>query len=299
MQITRILMPTDFSSCAHGALAHALLLARLHQAELHLLHVEELHENDPEHNDHTFPQHEEILARVMESAKGEMGKILPPSGSLQIIERQSRALAAAPEIVRYAEKEGMDLIVIGTHGRRGIRRLILGSVTDEVVRTAHCPVLTLHTATGSPPPRRPDPILVPIDFSQRSRSSLETAKALAEVYGSGLELVHVFQRPVYPDVYPGLAGPAAQYTFPQLNVELSDALKDWAGEEDGISSTVLEGQPAYSIAKHAESVGAGLIVLATHGLGGLPHFLLGSVSEQVVRRAECPVLILRSEAEKA
>ncbi len=144
MQLKKILMPTDFSACANAALAHAVDLAEQFDAELHLLHVVVLHQDDPHSPGHSFPGLEELHQRMEEAASSEMKRSVDErrAAGLKIVEAQTRHIAAAPAILDYAAREDVDLIVLGTHGRRGLRRFLLGSVTEEVVRSASCPVLT-------------------------------------------------------------------------------------------------------------------------------------------------------------
>lgn len=144
MQLKKILMPTDFSSCAGSALGHAVALAEQFGAELHLLHVVVLHQDDPHNPGYTFPGLDELHQRMEEVASSEMQRWVadPRAAGLKVVEAQTRHIAAAPAILDYAARENIDLIVLGTHGRRGLRRFLLGSVTEEVVRSASCPVLT-------------------------------------------------------------------------------------------------------------------------------------------------------------
>lgn len=300
MKLERILMPTDFSSCADAALGHAIFLAKQFQAELHLLHVVVLHE---ERDDEAqFPDHEVILQRTQAIAQGEMRKRLGIyiDSTLEIVEHERRGAASAPEITTFAAEQGIDLIIMGAHGRRGWRRLLLGSVAEEVVRTAPCPVLTLRDRVGGASLAAPETILVPVDLSEPSRRALTHAKELAAIYGAKIALLHVVPAPMYPAFYTGFAG-ALEYSFPELSNQLATTLTDWAAASDGpeveLEVQILEGNASREIIDHCERIKAGLIVLATHGLTGWHHVLLGSVSEKVIRMAECPVLTLRLAAD--
>ena len=295
-KIERILMPTDFSECADRALTHAIYLAKQFQAELHLLNVIVLHDEDPAMAQ--FPDHDALFQRLGEISASKMRDRLGAyaSSPLQIVEHRKRGTASAPEIAAFAEEQGIDLIVMGAHGRRGWRRFLLGSVAEEVVRTAPCPVLTLRDQGEDPALQEVGDIVVPVDLSEPSRQTLTAAKELAAIYGARIHLVHVVAAPFYPTFYSGFAG-AFDYSFPNLAVQLSEALTDWYTTTDGptidFDVKILEGQPAQEITEYAQKTGAGLIVLATHGTTGWEHALLGSVSEKVVRMADCPVLTLR------
>src|SRR5690606_34769986 len=106
-----------------------------------------------------------------------------------------RDVAAAPAILQYARDQEMDLVVMGTHGRRGLRRLFLGSVAEEVVRLSVCPVLTVHAGPIRSEALFGD-ILVPIDFSPHSKAALRAAASLAPELGASLDLLHVVEEPL-------------------------------------------------------------------------------------------------------
>ena len=300
MKIEKILLPTDFSDCAHAALDHALFLARQHGAQLHLLHVIVLHGEDPTETSQRFPDREEIFSRLEQLAGGEMRDLLAAHAeeSLRLFEHQRRSISAAPAILEVADELGADLIVLGSHGRRGLRHFFLGSVAEEVVRTAHCPVLTLRESSSRGGTPRFGHLLVPVDFSPHARRALETARQLADLYGSELHLLHVVESPVIPPSYgPLYSAAAAGVAFSDLAREVEENLRDLLSRVEGpdVNSNlqVVEGIAAPSITRYAEKIGADLIVIATHGLSGLEHFLLGSVTEKVMRTAPCPVLVLK------
>jgi nucleotide-binding universal stress UspA family protein len=209
-----------------------------------------------------------------------------------------RDIAAAPAIVTYAQEQDIDLIVMGTHGRRGIRRLLLGSTAEEVVRTAPCPVLTTR------PPETPaaaldgiNAILVPVDFSRHARTALRHAKALAALYHTRLDLLHVIEEQMHPafyntgvwsiyDVVPNIEGKALE--------ELETFYEETKGPRIDAAYHVRHGQAAHEIAVFAREQDSDLVVMATHGLRGLEHFLLGSVAEKVVRRSPVPVFTVKA-----
>lgn len=299
--VQKILHPTDFSDASRAALTRAIFLANRHNAELHLLHVVELHTDDPLNPEYHFPEGEEIYAELVKVAQSEMKDLLTDGEgtTLRIREHMQRAVSAAPEIVRFSDQIGADLIVMGSQGRRGVRRFFLGSVAEEVVRTAACPVLTL-PADGADPLRVPKSVVAPIDFSEESTKALSAAKVMAETYGSRLDVVHVVEHPTFAHQYEPFYNRALDYSFPRAAAKISVALRELLDEVDGpeVEShiEVIEGSPAKSVVDYAESLKPAMIVIATHGLTGLEHFLLGSVTERVVRLARCPVLTLKSGA---
>ena len=140
MNARKILFPTDFSTLSNAALAHATTLARENGATLLIVHVEEppaaygmgeMYYGIPDPSD---------------AALREMLHAVVPTDPQVRYEHHLLLGSPADEIVAYAEKEGIDLIVMGTHGRTGLTRLVMGSVAESVVRRATCPVLTFNAA---------------------------------------------------------------------------------------------------------------------------------------------------------
>ena len=297
--VQKILLPTDFSDCARAALTQAIFLAQQFDAELHLLHVVVLHADDPLNPSAHFPDIDEIYSHLVKIAQSETKSLLADGRgqSLRIREHQRRAVSAAPAIVEFADEEEVDLIIMGAHGHRGLRRFFLGSVAEEVVRTASCPVLT--TRQGDRDPLEAiNRVLAPVDFSDESARALAMARELAALYQAELDVVHAVENPTLARPYDPVVGSAAELAFPQAAPKVEQALARMVDEVGGpenvtVTLRVLDGDPARAILADAEARDVGLIVIATHGLTGLEHFLIGSVTERVVRSAECPVLTLR------
>ena len=135
MQMKTILFPTDFSHAGDAALDYAASLARDSDGTLIILHVEEPLPAYIGEGYYGVPNPPNPEVRRMLEA------ITPPAG----VRHEHRLLLGSPadEIVRFAKEESVDLIVMGTHGRAGFSRLLMGSVTEHVVRSAPCPVLTI------------------------------------------------------------------------------------------------------------------------------------------------------------
>ena len=280
-----ILFPTDFSEQAGLALPHAINFAALEGAELHLLHVVVLHGSDAQAGDGFAGEDE---ARAALDGLGDAAS--------RVVRATRRGVAAAPAILDYADENGVELIVMGSHGRRGLRRMLLGSVTEEVIRAGRWPVLTVHGdpdrgATTTNYGR----IVAPVDFSSSTRLGLETAADLAHRFGAELELIHVVDVPVLPELYGPVTAPvvdvkrATDLAAEKLE-ELAAPLRDGLG----VSTDVHVGGAVHEILKAAH--GADLIVLPTHGYRGLDRVLMGSVAEGVLRRAKCPVLTIKTGA---
>jgi nucleotide-binding universal stress UspA family protein len=298
LHLTRILFPTDFSRRSERSLDMALELAERFGAELHMLHAIVLHADDPNDPAHLFPDPEEIRRRLEEIADRRMATSLERRAGrgVTVVRERRRGISAAPVILEHADEIGADLIVMSTHGRRGIEHVLLGSVTEEVVRLAPCPVLTVRSDAEVEEVPTIRSILVPVDFSDHAGVAVAHARELADSFGAALDVLHVFERPIHPEIYLG-GMPLETPEFAAVEGSLKEALETFAREAGGpdveTSIHVMEGRAVPGILEFAAEAGSDLVVIATHGLTGMAHVLLGSVAEKVVRRASCPVLTVK------
>jgi nucleotide-binding universal stress UspA family protein len=295
MKSFRILVPTDFSDSALLALEHGIFLTKKFDGELVLLHVAEL----PTITIHDFPSDLFELAR--EGGMDRMGELLekqevalPPVKRVVLAGTPSEP--AADVIVEYAKTNEVDFIVMGTHGRRGMRRLLLGSVTEEVVRRSPCPVLTTRTHKDAWSLPRADRILVPVDFGSSTRQIIGVASRMAEHYGAAITLGHVVNLEYYPyygfgsDAYPEIKKSMIEASEEKL-IELATELQ---GAGLDVSWKTIKGHPAAALRQLAEEADIDLIVIGSHGRSGFDRAMVGSVSEKVLRSAHCPVMIVNT-----
>jgi len=299
LTVTRILFPTDFSQGSEWALDSALALAQEFGAELHMLHAVVLHADDPNDPAHHFPDAEEIRRRLERTAdlRMESGIAERAADELPVVQSHRRGISVAPTILEHALEIDPDLIVMSTHGRRGLENVLLGSVTEEIVRFANCPVLTVRSGEGESVFPSAAPILVPVDFSEHSRQALALARNIASTFGASIHALHVFERPIHPEIYLGgmpLDSPDFHTVEGSLREALETFVRETPGPEVATSLHVVEGRAVPAILEFVQDYQVGLVVIATHGLTGLAHVLLGSVSEKVVRRAPCPVLSVKA-----
>jgi len=290
LRIDRILFPTDGSESAEAARQHATYLADRHQARLFILHVEE---RDADWADVIDISEADVLANLHMDA-------LTDGESGPRVEEHTMAHPSASEgILSYAAEQDIDLIVMGTNGRRGVERLVIGSVAEQVVRQAECPVLTTiarsSDAGSQPVEATVDWILVPIDFSEQSASLLAHAREIALAYDAGLDLIHVIQPVSLPTAY---GRTPIDFDPAQVQEDAHKALEQRADglREDGlhVETETRIGHPADEILRVAESTRPDLITIATHGRTGVRRLLLGSVAEKVVRMAPVPVFTVKS-----
>jgi nucleotide-binding universal stress UspA family protein len=293
-RLKKILFPTDFSDCADQAMEQAIYLSRRFKAELHMLHVSVLH---------TMVDYagylNDVNSKLKNLARDHMAAAIEAhkAGDLKIKQIQSTGMSAGSIILEYTGAQDIDLIVMGTHGRRGLGHLFLGSIAEETVRLAPCPVLTIRESKEQRPLDKIERILVPIDFSEHSRKALAYAGELAAIYGARLQLLHVIEEPIYPAFY------SAYYIFPaaalpNVETETENELRQLIRVElkpEVVSEIhVVHGRAAQNIADFARYNQSDLVVIATHGLTGFKHLLIGSVAEKVVRLAPCPVFTLKA-----
>jgi nucleotide-binding universal stress UspA family protein len=146
IDIKKICVPTDFSSEAEHALLYAATLARRFEAELHLIHVvQDMTPGYLEGDAMMGFSGVDLLETIEKDAKRRLESVQPPDWPpAATIVRYTSTGVPYDEICKYAKKENIDLVVIGTHGRTGLKHFLLGSVAERVVRTCPCPVLAVH-----------------------------------------------------------------------------------------------------------------------------------------------------------
>ena len=298
----RILVPIDFSPFSLQALRYGCVLARQNNAELFLLHVVQdltpisvggggiIASSAAEYIDQLESSAEEALAEVPSRSIGKDLKL----------RRQTVIGSPRYAIVDFAETHEIDLICLGTHGRGGLSRMLLGSVAEKVVQHAPCPTLVVRRHErefvqdnrDEPRIRR---ILAPVDFSDASRVAADEATKLAAQFDAELHLLHVVE-----DSSPGvseiaLAYPVFQSFVHELVKSSQKQLDELTANNSGPTGTVRKvviGAAIHKINDYADEHQMDLIVMGTHGRTGPVHWLLGSVAERVVRSAPCPVLVI-------
>lgn len=276
-----VVHPTDLSGGARAAFPYSLYLASLFGTDLHLLHVRA--GDGVGAADAGFPspgEESERVGRWLSGRSGDAAGAEPSAGSaaLPAVHREvRRGGEPASRIVSYASEVEAGALCMGTHGRRGMRRLVLGSVTETVIRRARSPVLTVRRGVPGWPDVGPRLVLAAVDLSPMMEPALAWAGLVAAASGAGLRAVHVVTSP---------AGAAVSAKRQRLHRAFEEL--DITGVE--LETEMLAGDPADRIAGAAEGAEADLVVAATHGRSGPSRLVLGSVSESLVRRAPCPVL---------
>ena len=287
----RILCPVDFSEGSRHALDYAVALAHSFCSYLDVLYVHRQTAPVPAFG---YPE----VVRPLPLTDTERAGLLQSLAELVAGDRASgvpidtlfeEALAVAPTIVECAAREQTDLIVVGTHGRTGFERLVLGSVANRVMTTAGCPVLVV-------PPRAPDAVPIAVrrvvcgvDFSPPSARALRTAGSLAGAMEARLTALHVLELAGDPvDRPPALSGYRAG-RFARASAQLEAALtavREWCT----VDPLVVVGKPYAEILRIAADQQADVVVMGRQGSGALDRLTFGTTTHRVVRQASCPVL---------
>jgi nucleotide-binding universal stress UspA family protein len=291
----RILCPVDFSDASRHALDHAVMIAGWYKARITALHVR--HPAFLVEPPILFAELGDGPVATLEDVETRLHNWLAPVRAAGIACDVLAVDGASParRIVDLAARIEADLIVLGTHGRSGFERLLLGSVTEKVVRTAQCPVVTVpppSVATSTLPFRR---ILCGIDFSESSSDGLRFAVSLATESNSALTLLHVLEFPQESEPLATL--PFAMSTYRAAVEEdstrrLVNLISDDIPAACKPATRLVHGKPHEQILAVAQELRSDLIVLGVHGRKAFDIMIFGSTTNQVIRRATCPVLTL-------
>jgi nucleotide-binding universal stress UspA family protein len=301
MTLNRILSPIDFSEHSRHAVDHAIAIGRWyggHLTALHMVPVPPVFQGpgpslEPPPGP-TVADLESLTARARQFIRDESGDALVPPPTVEVTVGR-----VAHGIVSRATTLTADLIIMGTHGRSGFDRLVLGSVTERVLRTAPCPVLTVPPRTPDAVPGGPAPyrrILCAVDFSPSSERALAFALSLGGTGATRVTVAHVVE--VTQILEPTVIGVPDVLSYTErLRADRRERLRRFIAThtpEPRYVEAVLGECKAYAdILRIAADERCDLIAIGVHG--GLASALaFGSTVNQVVRHATCPVLTVRA-----
>ena len=296
LEISRILCPIDFSEFSVKAYDYAQSLAWHYKASLLLEHViDSLTPNPFYAVPETYMEVCRQLHADAEQHLEEFAKTHTRRGVQLEIYVQDGIVADA--ILDLAEAQTVSLIVMGTHGLRGIDRALLGSVTDKVLRKAHCPVLAVRkpvhdlvTEVGVADVIRLQRILCCTDFSDQSEQALEHAVSLAREYGGELTLLHVLEN---------VAGSAdIEREIAKAMETLEKRISPETRRDCKTKSLVRIGKPYQQIVELALESRTDLIVMGVRGRNALDLAVFGSTTYRVVQLGPCPVLVVHTRERK-
>jgi nucleotide-binding universal stress UspA family protein len=307
-QLNRIVCPVDFSDCSRHAFDHAVAIARWYEAELAVLHV--FTDRQPVDMIPTLAgpslrtpvrpglgRQQEVAREVHRFVKGS------DIEGVDVEEMVQEAPDIATEILARGAVRKADLLVLGSHGRSGVQRILLGSVTERVLRTSEIPTLVIparadHVSFGHAAPFKR--ILCPIDFSSSALDALSLAMALAEEGDADLTILHVVDTP--PELVDAamVSGAAVADICAKAEASCRRRMESLVPESvrsyctvDGV---VANGRPSTEILRLAHEGRADLIVMGVHDRGAIDLMVFGSKTHEVIRSSQCPVLTVRGSS---
>jgi nucleotide-binding universal stress UspA family protein len=300
IQLRRIVCPIDFSEPSRRALEYAIALGRWYGARLTALHVVPATLPPLSSLGVTTSQALEphVRDRLREDLLEELRRFSPPGTKQVEAEAVVREGDTAAEIAR--ETQDADLVVLGSHGRSGVERGLLGSVTEKMLRKSGCPVLAIpHHAQEAGRGQAPafKRILCAIDFSESSLRALEYALSLAQEADGRVTLLHVLEGSASEPREDSDRLTMGEYrrsreadARKRLEPLVPQGARQWCEPE----AMVVAGSAYREILRLAEEQRADLIAMGVHGKSALGTLFFGSTATQVVRAASCPVLTTRS-----
>jgi len=286
VRFKNILCPIDFFPASRRAFEYALKLAENYGAGIQLLHV--VSPVIPAVYG-TGINVSDLTMEFQAQAKREMQQYKAKAEKRHVrVTAEVRIGDIDGEIRHLIDVGHADLIVVGTHGRRGFERWILGSVTEKLMRHCPVPILAIRSSGTSRmvPPLIPR-MLVTTDFSEGTSDAMAYAFSIAGECQSKVTLLHVINDTT-ADLNPRLRDPLLREIRGKLEGMIPQSVRDWCD----VKTRVESGMPWRVILKAIESERPGLLVMNVHGKGLLERALVGSTAERVARGALCPILLI-------
>ncbi len=292
MLIQRILCPIDFSEFSTRAFHHSLSLAEHYRSSLVALHVVEMWKYPfADYAATDGGDYGNMKKSLHQGAKQHLQEFVnryPHEGihpELAICEGRAR-----DSILSFAQREKVELIVMGTHGRRGFDRLVLGSATDRVMREASCPVLAVrqppHEAVAAGESghyvHHLNRILICTDFSEDSERALDFSISVAKEYDAELTVMHVVEEVPTQAETEEIFATAKQRLEKLIPEEKRDGIE--------VKTAVRKGKPYQRIVEYAQETEIDLVTIGVHGAGSLDRAVFGSTTYRVIQLGPCPVL---------
>ena len=280
---SRILVPLDGSLLAERVLPYARVLAKGFGARVELLNV--FSPAPDALSDHAHGRYPHQIDANQRARSVDYLRRVTASMGLSGIKLSLTVEAGNPEswIVSHAEKEPETLIAMSTHGRSGAARLVLGSVTDKVLHSTSAPVLVLRPRDGETPVSEAElkHVIVPLDGSPLAEQVLPHVVSLAKALDLTVTLLRVttFHQ----------NGPLVNY-LAKIGEKLGRA------GLSSVKSRTIGDHPAETIVTVARETPHSMVAMTTHGRSGIRRFMLGSVTDHVVRHCGEPVLVIRAAA---
>lgn len=283
--LTKILVATDFSRICDNALQHAVSLARSCDAQLHILHTRVVHTNliSPE----PFGDDQDYTGRALEKLER-----LTTGMDIRPITEVRKGAQAARVILDYAREIDADLVVMGTHARRKVRRFFMGSVAAEVLRLSKLSVLVVGSDHDMPAGGYQG-LVLPVDLAEQPTMLKQRASALPLGDNPLLRCIHVFETDHLRHVYSDLRADGKQRAVDRL-----DQLVKQAELPGQTRQQVVTGAADEQVANSARDAEIDLIVMGRTSVSRMGQVLVGSTTDRVVRQAPCPVLVWSSQQDR-
>jgi len=286
----KIISAIDFSTFTDTILSYSAALCKKYHATLLLVHVTIDLNAVLEHSETTLD-----LASLQKSNTRYARERLEDLAQKMTVKNEVfvRQGTAADEITRLALEQEADLVITNTHGRSGFKRLLIGSVTEKLMKTLHCPLLALHSPehdakSSTDFEMHLRKILVGCDFSPDARLAVDYGLSLAQEFQAELHLAHA--------VKPALSKTALQQSQElrarleeKLDGMLPEACREWCAAH----TAVLDGEPYIELMNYAKEQDIDIIVLGIRGHTLWEKLLVGSTTDRLIRHASLPVLAVR------
>ena len=294
VQFNSILCATDFSDFSNHTVGYGVALAKEFDARLIICHVIDLSSVAIYGEFQLDPVGQQN--RIMEDANVQLEAL---AGDQPVTwEPMISVGKPADEISRAVEEQNIDLVVTATRGRSGFKRMILGSVTERLMRTLTCPLLVVRSpehefVTPAEQKFQLKKILVGCDFSPDSGRAFDHGLSLAQEFQAELHLAHVIEPPVQPNLLieeTFASGEIHEDYNNQLIQKLNDMVPGEAANWCTPQTSIMEGQPYDELVKYADTRDIDMIVLGVRGQGMVKTLFLGSTTDRVIRNSPCPVL---------
>jgi nucleotide-binding universal stress UspA family protein len=299
MALHKIVVGTDFSPGADVAVRRAAEIAERHGAEIVLVHATTVPQRPdvPESMAATADALVKVLDERLASEREQLAQVRQQIATEHGVTVSQLVVDEYPDdaLVDAAAQQGADLVITGSREKSALRRWLLGSTAEHVVRRAEMSVLV---ARAGDPDHGFGRIVVGTDFSPGATLALARAVELAQP-GANLDLVHCLHHPMFrpvPGVDPVLAGDYKSFLeqlVAEAHARCEEAMRVHAGAQVTFRSHVVEDQPREAVCDLAEKVQADLVAVGSHGRRGIRRLVLGRVAEATVRHAPCSVLVAR------
>jgi nucleotide-binding universal stress UspA family protein len=295
--LKNIMCLTDLSKFSNQTIYYGLALAREFESRLYLCHVvdipsmahyAEAHIDPMEQQNQIISHAEATLAGLTRDEKIDWQPLITVGPTVS-------------EISRLVKEKIIDLVISASHGRSGLKRLVLGSVTEELMRVIPCPMLVIRGDENYD--KQPEPvefrlkkIMVGCDFSLDSTLAIRYALSFAQEFEAELHLIHVMEPTAYQNLSKAVkdAEKGYQHELRKLiGKKLDNLIPEDAGNWCFPKTTLLEGRADEKIVEYAKQYNIDLIVLGVRGHGLVETLFLGSTTDRVARQAPCPVLSVR------